>query len=80
VVVEVLAAVVEVVVADVDGEDEQPASTTAIPTASAPGKAQRPRCSPMATLSLRRFSSIQPVESGCHGTMPETRRMSSLFL
>jgi hypothetical protein len=39
-------------------EEEQPATAKAIPSASAAGKTQLPRCSPMATLSFYRTCRI----------------------
>jgi hypothetical protein len=44
-------AAVVVVVEVVEGEDEHPATTTAIPNATAHGTTQFPRCSPMTALS-----------------------------
>jgi hypothetical protein len=56
-------------------DDEQPASTTAMTTASAPGQTQLPRCSPMATLSLSRFSVLSQPNRDV-----ELRQTSCLFL
>jgi len=56
-------------------DDEQPANTTAITTASAPGQTQFPRCSPMATLSLCRISLLNQTNRDA-----DLRQTSSMFL